>query len=180
MNVTMIAVHNKYGPLVRTAPNEVSVSDLTAIKSIYSAGTKFRKSDWYSVFQGHRKFDLFAERNERIHGEQRRLVSRAYSMDALKDLEPYVDHAINVFLDKMNQKEGKDVDMGNWVQLFAFGEKPCGSVVIGRVLMLVDVIGEVSFSKRFGFMDVGKDDGSFKQIEGALKSAAWLGQVPTV
>ena len=40
------------------------------------------------------------------------------------------------------------------------------------------MIGEVSFSKRFGFMDAGSDDGSFKAIEGALRSAAWIGQVP--
>lgn len=43
-----------------------------------------------------------------------------------------------------------------------------------------DVIGEVTFSKRFGFMDVGQDDGSFAAIEGALQSAAWIGQVPSL
>jgi cytochrome P450 len=122
MNSTMMALHDKYGTLVRTGPNEVSVSDVTAIKQIYRAGTKFQKSDWYSVWQGHRKFDLFAERNERLHGEQRRLVSSAYAMEALKDLEPFVDKAINVFMDCMKQREGRVVDMGNWVQLFAFGE----------------------------------------------------------
>ena len=122
MNVTMIDLHSKYGTLVRTGPNELSVSDLSAIKSIYGAGTKFRKSDWYSVWQGHRKFDLFAERNEKLHGEQRRLVSRAYSMDALKDLEPYVDNAVQVFLDKMSERQGQVVDFGRWVQLFAFGK----------------------------------------------------------
>jgi cytochrome P450 len=121
MNWTMIDQHNKHGSLVRTGPNEVSVSDLSAIKQIYGAGTRFRKSDWYSVWQGHRKFDIFPERDERIHGEQRRLVSRAYSMDALKSLEQYVDSAVNVFLDNMNQRQGQVVDMGNWVQLFAFG-----------------------------------------------------------
>lgn len=49
MSVTMIALHQKHGDLVRTGPNEVSVSDLAAIKTIYGAGTHFRKSDWYSV-----------------------------------------------------------------------------------------------------------------------------------
>ena len=122
MNSTMMALHDKYGPLVRTGPNEVSVSDVAAIKQIYRAGTKFQKSDWYSVWQGHRKFDLFAERNERLHGEQRRLVSSAYSMEALKDLEPFVDKAIEVFMGCMKQREDQVVDMGNWVQLFAFGK----------------------------------------------------------
>ena len=78
-------------------------------------------SDIRAIRQGHRKFDLFAERNERIHGEQRRLVSRAYAMDSLKDLEQYVDNAVNVFLDNMSRRQDQIIDMGNWVQLFAFG-----------------------------------------------------------
>lgn len=49
-----------------------------------------------------------------------------------------------------------------------------------RRLTHIDVIGEVTFSKRFGFMDVGQDDGSFAAIEGALQSAAWIGQVPSL
>lgn len=161
MNTTIIAMHKKHGPLVRTGPNEISVSDLSAIKTIYGAGTQFRKSDWYSVWQGHRKFDLFAERDEKIHSQQRRLVSRAYSMDALKSLEPHVDTAVKTFLSKMSAHKGQLVDMGKWTQLFAF-----------------DIIGELTFSKPFGFMESGSDDGSFQQIETALKSAAWIGQVP--
>jgi cytochrome P450 len=121
MNTTMIALHKRYGPLVRTGPTELSVADLAAIKTIYGAGTPFRKSNWYSVWQGHRKFDLFAERDEKIHARQRRLVSRAYSMDALKDLEPHVDAAINTFLSKMGALEDSSIDMGKWTQVSAMG-----------------------------------------------------------
>ena len=144
MHRTMVGLHKKHGKLVRTGPNEVSVSDLTAIKKIYGeyhhhwgnlqrrglweadlsagAGTKFRKSNWYSVWQGHRKFDLFAERNEGIHGSQRRLVSRIYSMESLKDLETYVDDAVSHFMTKMRDMQGQSINMGLWVQLFAFGK----------------------------------------------------------
>lgn len=51
MHTTMIELHDRHGALVRTGPDEVSVADLTAIKTIYGAGTKFRKSNWYSVWQ---------------------------------------------------------------------------------------------------------------------------------
>lgn len=117
----MIALHEQHGALVRTGPNEVSVSDLNSIKTIYGAGTKFRKSDWYSVWQGHRKFDLFAERDEKIHGKQRSLISSAYSMTSLKDLEPYVDDCVRKFLTAMEVMQGQVIDMGKWAQLFAFG-----------------------------------------------------------
>lgn len=181
MNTTMIALHKRYGPLVRTGPNELSVADLTAIKTIYGAGTQFRKSTWYSVWQGHRKFDLFAERDEKIHAQQRRLVSRAYSMDALKDLEPHVDTAINTFLSKMGTLKNGPVDMGKWTQVSAkhITVFDVEDVLLTHVfhhdqLFAFDIIGEVTFSNSFGFMDAGADDGSFNQIETALKSAAWM------
>lgn len=53
--------------------------------------------------------------------------------------------------------------MGLFVQVFAF-----------------DVIGEVTFSKRFGFMDTGSDNGFFAQVEDVLRSGAWSGQIPAL
>ena len=38
----------------------------------------------------------------------------------------------------------------------------------------------MTFSKRFGFLEAGADDGSFRNIEGALRSAAWVGQMPWI
>jgi cytochrome P450 len=178
MHRTMIALHEKHGPIVRNGPNEVSIADLSAIKTIYGAGTKFRKSDWYSVWQGHRKFDLFAERDEKLHGKQRSLISSAYAMTSLKDLEPYVDDTVNRFLDAMSERQNQVVDMGKWAQLFAFGKRNHILTSTDLTDFPKDVIGEITFSKSFGFMEAQADDGSFGQIEGALQSASWIGQMP--
>ncbi|KAJ8112601.1 hypothetical protein OPT61_g5064 [Boeremia exigua] len=165
MHTTMIALHEKHGKLVRTAHNEISISDPAAIKTIYGAGSKFRKSAWYSVWQGHRTFDLFGERDERIHGKQRRLVSNIYSLDQLKKMEPYVDSTLTLFLGRLRDIGEKGaIDMGKWAQ----------------ILHESDVIGEVTFSRRFGFLDAGKDDGSFSAIDAALQSAAWIGQTSSL
>ena len=147
MHRQMINLHSKYGKIVRTGPNEISVADLKAIKTIYGwlslhfspcsgicdsksvlnsssgPGTRFRKSNWYSVFQGHRKFDLFAERDETIHGAQRRLVSRIYALDSLKGLEKYVEDAVHHFVNKLHEMQGTEIDLGLWLQLFAFGQR---------------------------------------------------------
>lgn len=42
-------------------------------------------------------------------------------MDSLEDLEKYVDDAVDVFKTKMQELQGRSVNMGLWVQLFAFG-----------------------------------------------------------
>ena len=73
------------------------------------------------MLQGGRQFDLFAEPNETVHGQQRRLVSRAYAMDGLKDLEPYVDSTIRHFSKRLMEFENQNIDMGKMLQLFAFG-----------------------------------------------------------
>ncbi len=38
-----IAVHEKFGPLVRIGPNHVSISDPVALKAVYGFTTVFRK-----------------------------------------------------------------------------------------------------------------------------------------
>ncbi|KAI9667995.1 MAG: hypothetical protein M1821_000815 [Bathelium mastoideum] len=167
MHRRMIELHEEHGKLVRLGRNEVSVSDPDTVKVIYGAGSKFRKSDWYSVWQGRRRFDLFAERDEKIHRAHRRLVNNIYSIDGLKDSETYVDESVKVFLARLLKLQHRPINMGYWAQLFAFGKYHSSYV-----------IGEVTFSKRFGFMDTGSDDGTFRQIDIATKSAAWIGQVP--
>ena len=84
-------------------------------------------------------------------------------MDALNDLEPYIDDAVAHFCRKMQAQVDQKIDMGLFVQLFAF-----------------DIVGEVTFSKRLGFMDAGSDNGLFAQIESMLRSAAWVGQIPAL
>ena len=47
-------------------------------------------------------------------------------MDALKEFEVYVDDAVQLFMDKMRARVGQDINMGLFVQLFAFGESALG------------------------------------------------------
>jgi hypothetical protein len=49
-----------------------------------------------------------------------------------------------------------------------------GSTFRREQLFAFDIVGELTFSNSFGFMEAGSDDGSFNQIETALKSAAWM------
>lgn len=56
----------------------------------------------------------------------------------------------------------RQVDLGTWLQYFAF-----------------DVVGEVTFASKLGFLEQGKDvDGMMKAIEGMLAYASLCGQVP--
>lgn len=79
------------------------------------------KSELYGVVKGKRKFDLSGERDEAVHGAQRRLVARAYTKDSMRALQTSVDVLIVNFMKKLEQFDGKSISLGYWLQLFAFG-----------------------------------------------------------
>ncbi|KAI0392928.1 cytochrome P450 family protein [Xylariaceae sp. FL0594] len=166
------ALHERYGPVVRIGPNELSVGDPEAFRTIYRLSNPLTKAKSHSVLRGKRPFDLTNERDEKVHGAQRRLVARPYSMESMKRLEPHVDDLAALLLRKFDdaiilQKKNDGsaavavVDLGHWLQLFAF-----------------DVIGAVSFGKTFGFVEKGTDAGMFKRLEDAINSAAWIMHAP--
>lgn len=55
------SLHQKYGPVVRIAPNEVSFSSWAALKEIYcSGGSGYDKTEFYNLFRiyGKRQAEL--------------------------------------------------------------------------------------------------------------------------
>lgn len=45
------SAHLKLGAIVRLAPNELSVSNIGSVRTIYGAG--FEKGEWYSIFDNY-------------------------------------------------------------------------------------------------------------------------------
>ena len=50
-NRTIHAAHQRLGPVVRLAPNEISVNDLDGIRTIYTGG--WEKHPWYLLFRNY-------------------------------------------------------------------------------------------------------------------------------
>lgn len=50
-NRTLHAAHLKLGPVIRVAPNELSVNDLGSLRTAYTGG--FEKGQWYSIFDNY-------------------------------------------------------------------------------------------------------------------------------
>ncbi|KAI0512526.1 cytochrome P450 [Xylaria bambusicola] len=157
----IVRLHQRYGPVVRIGPNELSIGDPEAFLQIYRISGPFSKSASYSVVQGSRPFDLAGERNEKVHAAQRRLVARPYSMESTLRLEPQIDELVRILLGKLDavatSSTQQVIDLGHWLQLFAF-----------------DAIGTVSFTKPYGFLASGSDNGMFPRLEQTMHSASWL------
>lgn len=101
---------------------------------------------------------LFSTTNDKYHAKLRRAVSGAYAMSTLVQFEPLVDLTTSEFLKQISARYADRsnldgvCDLGAWLQYYAF-----------------DVIGELTFSRRLGFLDHGVDvDGIIHDLEKLL------------
>lgn len=112
------------GSVVRIAPHEYSIDDPEAAKIIYGLGSQFFKSDWYTVWSDPSTFhtNLFALQDAKQHASVRRQFASFYSMTALVHYESYVNECINIFSCRLDtfSKSGQKIDMGRWLQYYAF------------------------------------------------------------
>lgn len=85
-----------------------------------------------------------------------------YSMSSVKQYEPHVDGCMSVLLRQFDKLEvvQEVFDLQRWMQSYAF-----------------DVIGEITFSSRFGFMESGAQDidGIIKQVDSLNSFCTLLG-----
>ncbi|KAJ5197949.1 pisatin demethylase [Penicillium cinerascens] len=165
---TAIELHRKYGSLVRIGPKHVSVGDPDAIPVIYGLNKGFTKTAFYPIqcisWNKKPQMNLFSTRDERFHRDQKRPVANAYSMTSLLELEASVDSCTQIFLSQLRNFADRkaSVDLGVWLQYYAF-----------------DVVGEITFAKKLGFLEEGRDiDGMIEAIQGMLAYASLCGQVP--
>ncbi|KAJ5540493.1 cytochrome P450 [Penicillium frequentans] len=164
-------MHEKYNsPLLRLGPNTVSVSDPEAIRVIYGWKPVFKKSRLYISQQvttehGNVLGTLSSTRDEDWHSKLRRPVANAYALSTLVEYEPLVDSTTRTFVREVTErfvKTGEECPLSDWLQMYAF-----------------DIIGELTFSKRFGFLESGKDLNNMMYHTGrAMDYIGVIGQIP--
>lgn len=158
-----IALHEKYGPVVRVGADLYSIDSPEMIKKVYSIGSKFAKSDWYDAWRhpDPNRWTLFPDRDMKRHAETRKRFQAMYSMSSLVNYEGYVDDCAEIFGKRLSEfaARGETIDMAHWLQCYAF-----------------DVIGDITYSQRFGFLDAGEDiAGLLKALHGVLRYGALVG-----
>ncbi|KUJ24373.1 cytochrome P450 [Mollisia scopiformis] len=146
-----IDLHKKYGPIVRIAPNEVLISSPQAFRTVYGAGSNFRKGDWYigtsaCGWSGDDNLDFLNEQNVEKYRTQRRAVGPAYSEASMKDLEPQIDEVLEKDISIMRQR--------------------------------ADCYSMTSFSKSKDLVEKNEVDGSIHAIHAAWKYMHVIGYFP--
>ncbi|KIX07296.1 uncharacterized protein Z518_01949 [Rhinocladiella mackenziei CBS 650.93] len=158
-----ITLHRKYGPIVRVAPNMYSIDSPEVVKKVYGIASKFPKSEWYDGWKhpDPARWTLFPDRDMKRHAETRKRFQAMYSMSSLVNYEGYVNECAEIFDKRLRElaTRGETIDMAHWLQCYAF-----------------DVIGDITYSQRFGFLDKGEDvAGLLKALHGVLRYSTLIG-----
>ena len=88
---------------------------------------------------------VFNTTDEKLHKQIKSPIAPIFSVTSTTSFEGLVDEVLRCLLEKFDQRfatNGEIFDLGQWLQFFAF-----------------DVMGTMTFSKRYGFLDDGKDVG---------------------
>ncbi|KAF7363923.1 hypothetical protein MSAN_01050400 [Mycena sanguinolenta] len=157
------ALHDKYGPFVRTGPNEVSIIHADAVKAVLGTGG-FPKGQYYEprVDPTLQTRSLLSLRGE-AHANRRRIWNRGLSSESLKEYETILAKRITQLVDRLEGLPGP-VDIAAWFSYFTF-----------------DFMGDMAFGGGFEMLrDGGDRDGLWTIIEDGAKSIAVVAHIPWV
>ncbi|KIW17543.1 hypothetical protein PV08_04737 [Exophiala spinifera] len=96
---TLIKLHEKYGPIVRIGPNDLDFNYPEAIAPIYKTGKKMPKGVFYNAFTSFVP-NIFGTTDEHHHALRRRQTAHAFSVNALKSMEPIFNQNISNLISK--------------------------------------------------------------------------------
>ncbi|KAF7846365.1 hypothetical protein BT93_L4496 [Corymbia citriodora subsp. variegata] len=138
-HISHLAVHARYGPVVRVGPNHILLSDPDRGPWYYSLD----KSDWWYCFRPNDHDLAFStELGIKQHNVKKKRVAGSYSMTALLANEGAMDNRITEFIVRMDEIAAakSKTDMGSWMNYLNF-----------------DILMDMVFSAPPGFIKQGKD-----------------------
>ncbi|OTA99206.1 hypothetical protein M426DRAFT_325350 [Hypoxylon sp. CI-4A] len=121
----LLKLHDRYGPVVRTSPNELSYIDVSLWKEIYGhkapGHVEFAKDEKYHSGMKGRPTILNADRH--YHGYVRKLVAHGFSEKALREQEPIIQKYVDVLfrrLQETSQGGATPMDIAKWYNFMTF------------------------------------------------------------
>jgi cytochrome P450 len=138
-------LHDKYGPVVRVSPTELSFNSVQAWEDIYGhrpGHVNFHKDPVHvgsvEPMQGVTTLTMADDAN---HARQRRALAHSFSQKALVEQEGIIQDYVSMLIKNLNRLEQKRevFNMVNWLNFTTF-----------------DIIGDLAFGEPFGCLEFGE------------------------
>lgn len=138
----LLDLHNKYGPIVRIAPNELSYIDPRAMKDIYQNPRIHRAGVWFPRRPNEPTTIMGAD--EEAHAKYKKAFLGGFTEKAVREHTNVLDRYVGLMISKFKEScsassKGAVVDIIDWLNMVTF-----------------DVSGDLSFGSSFGSTQQGK------------------------
>lgn len=165
----MKSLHDRYGPVVRTAPSALSFNSSRAWQDIYGF-SKERKQipkdlHFYMPENIHGTRSLINADDEN-HARMRKLLAHAFSAQALREQEGILNTYFNLLISRLQEHIGGpsqgQVDLTQWFNFFTF-----------------DVVGDLALGKSFGMLEDSRAPAFMDRIMRGSRYliVLWTGQI---
>lgn len=153
-------LHTRYGDIVRTAPNELSVRSPTGWDDIYSSrtgGKAFPKSEiWHSNLDGG-PASVFTTPDLKLHAKIRRFMDPAFSERAVLRQEPILHKYVDLCIEKLRARSPAQtgrltVNIVDWINF-----------------TLLDIIGDLAFGESFDCLQKCEYEDWMANMGGVIK-----------
>ncbi|KAF6811305.1 cytochrome p450 monooxygenase [Colletotrichum plurivorum] len=157
------ALHRRHGPVVRIAPDEVSVADPDGYVSIHRMGSGFNKSRFYMDFIGRGEPGIFTMTDPKQHAARRKLFARAFTVSSLREnCETLVREKVELAIDRIRSEAVRSsADVHEWWSLMA-----------------TDVIGQLSFGESFEMLENGKKNNYVQALDAVVSATTLRYELP--
>lgn len=134
-------LHQKYGKVVRIAPDEISVSDINGFRQIHSTTNKFNKDKWYEELTIFPRHSVFTMQTGKTHAARRKLFAKGFSKTQLREhWEPIVAEKAKLAVKGIKTRALADkADLLQWWTFQA-----------------TDTVGRLGFGESFGMLEKGE------------------------
>ncbi|KAJ4396391.1 hypothetical protein N0V93_000610 [Gnomoniopsis smithogilvyi] len=116
-----LELHQRYGPIVRIAPNNVMLSSPAASKVIYSPKGDYGKSEFYKPLGPDRptedRMSLLTETDNARYRLIRRVTGPLLTTTAVKKHESLCDPVLLQYVENMTEKQGEAFDVLKWAHI---------------------------------------------------------------
>ncbi|KIM73430.1 hypothetical protein PILCRDRAFT_829164 [Piloderma croceum F 1598] len=155
-------LHRRYGDIVRTGPNELSVNSVDAVQPVLGAAGLPKGPFWYNRGPDGVPETVVGTRDPFEHKRRRKTWDRGFGTAAIRNYEEIVVKKARELLEQFEKRAGHEIDLSMWMSYFSY-----------------DFMSDMAFGINFDMMRTGYDStGVRKAVEGELILTAIMAHIP--
>ncbi|KAI3401428.1 hypothetical protein diail_10862 [Diaporthe ilicicola] len=160
--IDILDLHNRYGPVVRVAPNELAYADASAWKEIQGHSPKGEEcGKWVPFYRPTpESADNIISAEREKHGIIRRQLAHGFSDRSMREQEPIIKSYVDLLFQRLHENcagGAKPLDMTAWYNYTTF-----------------DIIGDLALGESFGCLEKSNLHSWVQSIFFLTKAGAYM------